>query len=150
MWVCDIAAAVESRPPDFDWDLCLGADETKADWVACAIGVAHQLLGARVEDTPVAGRAARLPRWLVPAVLRGWGRALGDTQSVPAHVSLLSMVSTPRSFLEQLRTRWDRPIQSTVELGAPFNNLPRLPLQFVSAIHRLPMFGRYAALIARS
>jgi hypothetical protein len=150
MWACDVGVAVESLPPDFDWSLCLGSDETKADWVACAIGIAHRLLGARVDDTPVAARAARLPRWLLPAVLRGWGRPLGDTQSVPAHISLVASLGHPSQFLDQLRTRWDRPIQSTIELGAPFNNLPRFPLQLASAVRRFPMLGRYATTIARS
>src|SRR6185436_1923160 len=45
LWLADIAIAVE-RPPNFDWQLCFGADRRRADWVACAIGLAHHLLGA--------------------------------------------------------------------------------------------------------
>ena len=62
LWLCDIAAAVESRPADFDWDRCLGPDVREADWVACAIGLAHKLLGAEIESTPVESRAHELPR----------------------------------------------------------------------------------------
>src|SRR5205823_7319953 len=61
LWLCDIAVALEARPPDFDWDHCLGGDPRRSDWVACSLGVAHQLLGARVDDTPIAERAQRLP-----------------------------------------------------------------------------------------
>jgi hypothetical protein len=150
MWACDVAIAVESLPSDFDWNLCLGSNPVKADWVACAIGLAHQLLGARIDGTPVERRAARLPRWLVPAVLRGWGRPLGDTQSVPAYISLLTLLGRPGELLDQMRTRWDRPIQSTVELEGRFTNLPRFPYLLASAARRVPMFSRYAALITRS
>jgi len=47
LWLCDIAAAVDGRASDFDWDRCLGRNR-RADWVACAIGLAHKLLGADV------------------------------------------------------------------------------------------------------
>src|SRR5713226_6695336 len=50
LWLCDVAVALESRASDFDWDLCLGSDPKIADWVACTIGVAHQLLGADGEE----------------------------------------------------------------------------------------------------
>jgi hypothetical protein len=113
------------------------------------MGIAHRLLGARVDDTPAARRAARLPRWLLPAVLRGWGRHLGDTQTVPMEVSLLESMGKPAAFLEQVRARWDRPIQATVELGAPFNDLPRFPFQLASLMRRLPGLGRYAVIRAR-
>jgi arylsulfatase len=72
--LCDVAVAFESRPEDLDWDLVLGSDQRRADWVACTIGLAHQLLGATIDGTPVAARSARLPKWLVPSVLAGWGR----------------------------------------------------------------------------
>jgi hypothetical protein len=142
LWACDIAVALARESEHFDWDLCLGHDRRKADWVACAIGLAHQLFGVRVGGTPVARRAARLPWWFVPAVLRGWGRPLGDTQTVPVHLSLVELARTPAAFLEQARTRWDRPIQASLEFGVPFNQLPRFPLQIASAVRRLPDFGR--------
>src|SRR5689334_5504512 len=73
LWLCDIAVAIETRPKDFDWARFFGTDPLEADWLACAIGLAHQLLGACVDDTPVAARAAALPRWFVPHVLKNWG-----------------------------------------------------------------------------
>jgi len=127
LWLCDVGAAVENRPADFDWELCLGRDKPQADWIACTIGLAHQLLGAEVEDTPVAERARRLPRWLVPAVLKQWEKPCAADH----HPSEL-MANTLRNrtgLLEALRDRWPDPIQATVWMGGPFNELPRLPFQ---------------------
>src|SRR5262249_11103226 len=72
LWLCDVAIVLESRPPDFDWELCLSGDRRRSDWVACALGLAHHLLGAEIAGTPVEERARRLPRWLIPTVLRQW------------------------------------------------------------------------------
>src|SRR6266436_10042310 len=76
--LCDIAAAIESRPDDFDWQRCLAADPLREDWVACAIGLARELLGAEMRDqgselntrsadnsVRLSARCERLPRWLV-------------------------------------------------------------------------------------
>ena len=77
-WLCDIALLVEevqspkskvqslvrtgsgsdrvesSTPRSFNWDVCLGRNPTHANWVATAIKLAHQLLGASIENTPFA------------------------------------------------------------------------------------------------
>ena len=72
LWLCDIAAMVESRAANFDWDLCLGRRKRQADWIACTIGLAGRLLRASIEDTPAAGRAKQLPGWLTSTVLKQW------------------------------------------------------------------------------
>src|SRR5262245_60126238 len=56
LWLCDIAAAVESRPHDFDWKRCLGNDSREADWINCALGLSSVLVGANIADTPAHGR----------------------------------------------------------------------------------------------
>src|SRR5215216_37124 len=68
LWLCDIAAAIEALPDAFDWARFLGNDPLQSDWIACALGLAHQLLGVDVEHTPVAARAKNLPSWLLPHV----------------------------------------------------------------------------------
>ena len=92
--LCDIAAALEARPANFDWERSLGPDKKRADWMACTLGLAHQLLGAEVDGTPVAERARHLPQWLVPAVLEQWqtcinpdyrDMALAETLKFSAH-----------------------------------------------------------------
>jgi hypothetical protein len=137
LWLCDIAAAVEARPAGFDWDLCLGGKEPFADWTACVIGLAHQLLGAELHDTPVAARAARLPRWLARGTLREWElRSVHRRQYTP----LLEAGSRPRSILKGLRYHWPSPVEATVTMGASFNALPRLPFQVGNCLSRAAHF----------
>ncbi len=125
LWLCDIGLAVESRPSDFDWDYCYGKDRRRADWVSCAIGLAHQLLGANVDDTPAAWRARNLPSWLVPAVLRQWATPPRfDVPIVPAFIH-----HPVDGVREMLSYRWRNPIAATVALGGPFNELPRPAFQ---------------------
>ncbi len=142
LWLCDIAAALESRPPDFDWDRCLGGHRYLADWVACALGLAHQLLGARIEDTSVAERTNHLPSWLVPAVLRQWDRCRmpGFTGTVVRYA--VSHWREPRHIVNEARRRWDMPIAATVALRRPFNEAPRLPFQLGLALAHVPAWCR--------
>jgi hypothetical protein len=125
--LCDIAAAVEAAGHGFDWELCLGTDKRRAKWVASAIGLAHGLLGARLEDCPVEVRRARLPRWLMPNVLRNWETpCIEDHRPSPWFVKTLSHPSrVPKAMLK----RWPDPIAATIRLKGSFNALPRLPFQ---------------------
>jgi hypothetical protein len=127
LWLCDIAALVETRPGDFNWDRCLAGPRRQANWVACAVGLAHLLLGAEVEGTPVAGRASRLPRWLVPAVLEGWGAPYQFPNQIAAY--LRQPAGKLMGLMRELPRHWPNPIEATMTLGGPFNGLPRLPFQ---------------------
>jgi hypothetical protein len=132
LWLCDIAVALETRPPDFDWTRCLGPSRRVADWVACAIGLAHQLLGARVDDTPVAPRAPRLPRWFVPQVLTHWSApdpSLYPPQSYMGPLLTYIRRRQLKSALQALRRRWADPIAATITVKGPLNDWPRLPFQ---------------------
>ena len=143
LWLCDIGAAVESRPASFDWERCLGTDTREADWVACAIGLAGQLLQARVDDTPVAQRASRLPRWLIPDVMKNWDRPFPELYPPLAYQGLPAMptyVRHPRGLLKALRTRWPDPIEATIRVRGPFNEMPRLPFQIGNALMRIARF----------
>src|SRR5258708_4996590 len=139
--LCDIAAAIESRPDDFDWQRCLGTNPVRADWVACAIGLARELLGAGMRDqgselktldagNPVrlSARCERLPRWLVPAVLRKWERSVSPNYHVPLS-ALLGGHDERKEFAENFFARLDQPVRATVALRGRFNNWPRLPYQ---------------------
>ncbi len=140
LWLCDIAAALESRPPDFDWDRCLGGNSRHAGWVACTLGLAHQLLAADIENTPVADHANHLPRWLIPAVLRQWDRCLGAGERRRVVHYMACHWRHPLQMLGEARERWDMPIAATVALGAPLNEFPRLPLQLGLALSHVPLW----------
>jgi hypothetical protein len=123
LWLCDVAVALEERPRAFDWGRCLGPRRRVAGWVTATIGLAHQLLGARVDDTPLGEQVIDLPPWLLPAVLRQWGtpyRAL---------TPLADQLGRPARLLPELAAHWPNGIQATVVLRRSFNGWPRLLYQ---------------------
>jgi hypothetical protein len=141
LWLCDIAVMLEAQADDFDWDRCLSGSRRQADWVACALGLAYELLGAETGNTPVECRAKKLPRWMVPTVLEEW--------AIPYHMpgQIASYLRQPlkqfRWLLKELPEHWPNPIEATVTVRGPFNDLPRLPFQVGH------LFSRAAALIAQ-
>lgn len=149
IWLCDVGAALEALPENFDWDYCLRGEKRRADWVACTIGLAHQLLGARLHESPVSWRARHLPRWLAPAVLGEWGgEGLGDsTRGEP----LLAYWRSPAELVRALARRWPNPIHATIWMRGPFNNLPRFPFQLIRCASRaVPFLVRLAKSFRRS
>jgi hypothetical protein len=147
-WLCDVALAVESRSRNFDWNLCLGRDSLHADWVACTIGLAHHLLGARVDDTPVAERARRLPRWLVPALLRQWGRYRSQRATQSARPARPGLKKTALA-LGDLYRRGDNPVRSTARLRGQFDHWPRFPYQLAELFLRTTEFPKQLKLLVR-
>jgi hypothetical protein len=127
IWLCDIGVALETRPPSFNWELCLGGGWGRADWIACALGLAHVLLSADVRETPVAQRATHLPGWLAPRVLKHWERPLPRQHDPPDLIR--TALRRPSAVPSALRARWPDPIQATIRANGPFNGLPRLPFQ---------------------
>jgi hypothetical protein len=142
LWLCDVAVAVESRESNFDWDRCLGSDKRTTDWIACTIGLAHQLLGARVDDTPVRHRAQNLPGWMIPTVLKLWEKPFAIHHGVARHrAPMASYFRNPSGLLRDIRTRWPNPIEATINLHGAFNELPRLPYQVGDCIARATRFA---------
>jgi hypothetical protein len=134
LWLCDVSLMLESRPLDFDWDLFLGDDARRRGWVITALGLAQALLGAEIDDTPVAAEARRLPGWLLPAVLDRWEKG---ERPPPAVFSDLDS----RGLLGMLAHRWPEPIGATIYLEAPFNAVPRLPIQLASYVRRVIVYS---------
>jgi hypothetical protein len=140
LWLCDIATAIETRGADFDWDNCLTDDRRRADWVICAMRLAQQLLGARLDETPAARITRPLPRWLVPTILKEWESKV-PSMSQRHNAPMASFFRYPAGVLRGLRHRWPNPIEATVSMGGSFNKLPRLPLQFGNCLARTAKFA---------
>jgi hypothetical protein len=138
LWLCDVAAALEARPPDFDWEYFLSGNRKRTDWAACAIGLAHQLLGARVDGTPVEWRAKHLPRWLAPTVLRQWG---AGQVAHGLRRPMATYLRRPEGLVEALRVRWPNAIEATVGVRGRFNEWPRLPFQIGECVARATRFA---------
>ena len=143
LWLCDVALMVESTGPGFDWDRCLRGSRKYADWIACVIGLAHRLLGAQVDGTPVAKRAKSLPGWLTEAVLTQWAKGPGMSFAETLSFSLPRRLLKPTALARSLREHWRNPIQASVEMNASFSDTPRGLLQFGSLFLRLPDFVKY-------
>lgn len=144
IWLCDIGAMVEAIRADFDWDSCLGKEKRRAKWVVSAIGLAHQLLGAEIEDCPISIRSARLPGWLVPSVLKEWERPCVREHAPPEliMVSLRHPARVPKAMLD----RWPNPIEATIRVKGSFNELPRVPFQLKDYLMQT---GKFLARLAR-
>jgi len=143
LWLCDVAVLLEAHGNELDWDRCLSGPRRQADWVACALGIGHHLLGLNLGDSPVARRASEMPGWLIETVLEEWGTPL---KSLP---QLVMYVRDPRSWLRGFFTEflrhWPNAIEATMTMEGPFNRLPRLPFQIghmFSRVMAMPSFLR--------
>ena len=141
LWLCDIGVAVESRCATFDWERCLGGNKRESDWVACAIGLSHLLLGTRINDTPAGRRAKTLPGWLIRQVMRNWDKPYPENYPPLSYVPpMATYLRHPTGVLKAIRKRWPDPIEATIRLRGPFNEMPRLPFQVGNAIWRIVRF----------
>jgi len=133
LWLCDVAVALESRTQDFDWQRCLSKERKSSDWFACAILLAHNLLDARLDGVPSVVTSKRLPRWLVPSVLREWNR---PTMPLRHRLPIYGSSRGPMDTLRALQARWPNQIEGTIGVGGPFNEMPRLPFQLAQCFLR--------------
>jgi hypothetical protein len=141
LWLCDVSVALETRRANFDWDCALGKSRRHADWIACAIGLARYLLGAQLRDTPVAHRANNLPSWLLPNVLKEWEAPYAINQApLNYRMPMANYFRKPTGILKDLRARWPNPIEATISVDGPFNEMPRLFFQLAESILRTTGF----------
>lgn len=142
LWLCDVAVAFEARPPTFDWEYHRSGDPLCAEWTNGTVALAAQVLGADVAGTPA---ERSLPGWLPAALYRQWSTIGGAIDRPSLGNALSGSWFRPGVVLDELRARWRNPIQATIELHAPFNNLPRWPLQLLALARRAPDFARQLA-----
>jgi hypothetical protein len=64
--------------------------------------------------------------------------------------SMAFALRQPALALRGLRLRWPNPIEATVGVGGPFNNLPRLPFQLGECMVRTLRFARRLPGLVRS
>lgn len=137
LWLCDIALFLESLPDDFDWDLCLRGRARHAEQIACALGLASAVLGAALPSFPLSRRARSLPRWLASAMLAQWSRPYERY----AGARFVRYLAKRRGIVPALRRRWPNPIEATVSVNGPLNNVPRLPFQLADGLRRAWRFA---------
>lgn len=142
LWLCDVAAVMESRAADFDWSCCLTENRRLRNWVICAIRLAQQLLGADVRDTPADEIAKPLPHWLIPTILKEWQSPLPSMRQ--RHIRPMAKhLRYPSGILNGLRNRWPNPIEATIALKREFSRSPRFPLQLGSYLARSAKFAMH-------
>ena len=112
LWLCDVAAMVEGVSSDFDWPLFLGSERTCAAWLRATIGVAHRLLGCRVDHLPEAFRADASPAWIAHTILREW-------ENPDAALRRLDPNTPIRDVRAYLAARWPSPIEATFASAGP-------------------------------
>lgn len=139
LWLCDIAVLLETQPAEFDWDLCLSGSRRQADWVSCTIELTHRLLGGKSKHGPTSHRAQKLPKWLLSTVLKEWGAPFKFPGQIAVY--LRHPFRLAGSLLKELPDHWPNPIEATMTLKGPINELPRLPFQIGH------VFSRTAALL---
>ena len=130
LWLCDIAAIVESLPNGFDWKICLGSDRRRRSWISASIALAHQLLAANIDKVPPEARAKHVPEWLRQSVLKQWGNLFpGDHLPVQPRPLMTNVPNSPREILKEIRERWPDSITATFNMRGRINDFPRLPYQ---------------------
>jgi hypothetical protein len=140
LWLCDIAAAIESTPKDFDWEICLGRDKKRMGWIAVAIALAMELFGA--ESNYLTERAdEKLPTWLVKSVLKQWGRLFpANHLPIQALPLMVTNLRNPWGLLKATCQRWPDPITATFNLNGCFSRFPRLPYQIGALVSQSGRF----------
>jgi hypothetical protein len=141
IWLCDIAASIESVANDFDWKLCLGSSRKRGKWISVTIALAEELLGAEPRALSDASRV-KLPAWVGKSVIRQWSHLYpADHLPVQAPPLMAESLRKPRTILKAMWQRWPDPITATFNLNASFGEFPRLPYQVGEFVTRA---GRFA------
>jgi hypothetical protein len=135
LWLGDVALALETRANKFNWETCLGPDRREAEWVACTIGLAQELLGAG-KNFEIRNSKFEFPGWLAPAVLAQWGRERDPSARATALPELIRKAPGLKVVLSEVRWRWDNPVRATARTNGRFNNWPRWPYQLGELVLR--------------
>jgi hypothetical protein len=133
LWLCDVAAILETSAATFDWAHFLSGDRRRTDWVGCALVLARDLIGADLAGGPPVVTSRVLPHWLVNTTLRQWSDV---PPAAPRPAPAVSRLAAPQAALRALRAGWPNGIEATVGVRGPFNAIPRLPFQLAECVSR--------------
>jgi hypothetical protein len=138
LWLCDVAAVLESLPTNFSWELCLGNRPKRARWITTTIALAHRLLSADVGSFAFVEEVKRLPEWVSESVLQQWSAPFAVNQPPLSHSApISSYLGKPWGIIAALSERWPNPILATISVNGEFNSLPRLPYQLGNCALRM-------------
>jgi hypothetical protein len=135
LWLCDVAAFVEALPKGFRWELVLSGNPHLSEAVVALLGLAEDLLGARL---PPGTPRVPVPGWFRRAILNAWA---GGFQAPPDSLLELHKLGWRRATAA-VRARWPDPLTSTLHLRAPLRGIPRPLLQTVECARRALLFVR--------
>jgi hypothetical protein len=122
--LCDIGLQIETAGVDFDWELALGRDRRRREWILTTLALSAKVLGADTAGTPAAGYP--VPRW----VLRQVQERLTLTPDARWR-PLFRPTLNPASVLAQLRVRRADLVEASIHLRRgvtrhpPIHLLPR-------------------------
>jgi hypothetical protein len=131
LWLCDLGVLLESMSDGFDWDLCLGKDPRRQNWILAATGLAQTLLNASKGDKDIAARAELVPLWLKQEVLKQWETPFAGMQSPFIHPVPISFnLRRPRAWWGDLARRWPNQIVATISVKGTFGARRRKRYEF--------------------
>ncbi|MGH9947141.1 MAG: nucleotidyltransferase family protein [Pyrinomonadaceae bacterium] len=133
----DIYFAVNNRPKDFNWKLCLDSVEPfRRRWVTTTIMLAHIYLGLDISDVPLTRDEKTIPNWLKKTIEKEWASDVRLRQ-------LDTCYREPKVFLQQLRKRFPpNPIQATIETNSELDAKSRIPIQLKNIWIRSKSFAQ--------
>jgi hypothetical protein len=134
LWLCDVAAALEALPGDFDWDHCLRGAGWLRDWITCTASLAARLLGA-TRTVPGASRQHGVPLWVTSTVLDLWSKGAFSTDII--YTPWKGRLRTWRGLSAAVATRWPNPIWAAYKLRiGPYHPFPPRAVQAAAFAHR--------------
>lgn len=141
LWLCDLSLLLDGMSSDFDWNLCLGKDKRRRNWILSAVGLARALLDASINDEAIGARA-NAPTWLVAGVLKNWETPFAGSHAPHHHrAPIKSYLRRPRGVISDLARRWPDPILATISANGTFGGRRRIRYQIQNCMQRAARLG---------
>jgi hypothetical protein len=102
--------------------------------------LAHKLLGANIDNTPLAGRVHELPAWLERDVLTRWADPRALDQVV--HPSIRRLWREPSRWQAAVRARIPNRFAATLEYQASLDEPLLARYQFMYLVRSVRAFAR--------